>query len=188
MAMRKTSDAGAARLLRSSRSRIRVIALFHAIAWRGGEDGPSAEEASAYFAEIVREAERARTMQERVRVELRTNGVTLGLAQIVATGLCMSELVQNALDHAFPKDRSGHVRVSLTPIDGTDEVLLRISDDGVGLPSGAEETPSGLGLALVRLLAEQLEGKLVFTSSENHGTDFSLRFANIRESSAWQTS
>jgi two-component sensor histidine kinase len=188
MAMRKTSDAHAAKLFRSSRGRIRVIALFHAIAWRGGEEGPNAEEASAYFAEVVREAERARATHGRVRVELRTNGVTLGLAQIVAAGLCMSELVQNALDHAFPKDRSGHVSVSLTPVSGTDDVVLRVSDDGVGLATGAEEDPSGLGLPLVRLLAEQLAGKLTLTSAENRGADISLRFASIRESSAWQTS
>jgi two-component system, sensor histidine kinase PdtaS len=188
MAMRKTSDAHAARLFRSSRVRIRVIALFHAIAWRGGEEGPSTEEASAYFAEVVREAERARTTHGHVRVELQTNGVTLGLAQIVAAGLCMSELVQNALDHAFPNGRSGHVSVSLTPVDGTDDVVLRVSDDGVGFPPGAEEGSGGLGLALVRLLAEQLVGKLTLSSTENRGADFSLRFASIRESSAWQTS
>jgi two-component sensor histidine kinase len=188
MAMRKTSDAHAARLFRSSRGRIRVIALFHAIAWRGGEEGPNAEEAGAYFAEVVREAERARTMHGRVRVELRTNGVTLGLAQIVAAGLCMSELVQNALDHGFPNDRSGHVRVSLTPVGDTDDVVLHVSDDGVGLPPGAEQDPNGLGFPLVRLLAEQLDGKFTLTSAENRGADFSLRFASIRESSTWQTS
>jgi two-component sensor histidine kinase len=188
MAMRKTSDAHAAKLFRSSRGRIRVIALFHAIAWRGGEEGPNAEESSAYFAEVVHEAERARATHGRVRVEIRTNGVTLGLAQIVAAGLCMSELVQNALDHGFPNDRSGHVSVSLTPVDGTDDVVLRVTDDGVGLAKGAEEDPSGLGLPLIRLLAEQLAGKLTLTSAENRGADISLRFASIRESSAWQTS
>jgi two-component sensor histidine kinase len=187
MAMRKTTDAQAVNLFRASRSRIRVIALFHAMAWHGTDEGPSAEEAFAFIKEIAHEAERARALGGRVRVELETDGVPIGFDQLVAVGLCVSELVQNALDHAFPAGRAGLVRVALVSGEGRD-VVLRVSDDGVGIsPEAGHDTP-GLGLSLVRLLAEQLMGKHELRSGAEGGTDFCLRFASTQESNGWPTS
>jgi len=113
--------------------------------------------------------------------------VALGLSEVVATGLVVSELVTNALTHAFPDGRPGVVRVSLAPVDGEKDVLLRVADDGIGFSSSIDDS-SGLGLALVRLLAEQLSAELAQSSSEGHGSDFCLRFPSTQESHAWQTS
>jgi two-component sensor histidine kinase len=187
MAMRKTTDAHAASLFRASRSRIRVIALFHAMAWQDDAGAPNAEAALAFIKEVAREAERARALGDRVRVEVEADGVALGTEQIVALGLCVSELVQNALDHAFPAGRAGLVRVALVSGEGRD-VVLRVSDDGVGIsPEAGHDTP-GLGLSLVRLLAEQLMGKHELRSGAEGGTDFCLRFASTQESNGWPTS
>ena len=185
MAMRSTDDARAVRLFQASRSRIRVIALFHATAWRG--DGPpGAEETRAYFEQIFGEAVRSGTGGERVRAELATNDVTLGLSEVVAVALCMNELLVNALAHAFPDERRGSVRVTLAR-DGGD-VIARVRDDGIGLPEDESDRARGVGLTLVRLLAEQLSATVTVDSSAGHGTDFCLRFSSTEESRAWQTS
>jgi two-component sensor histidine kinase len=187
MAMRKSSDERAVKLFQASRGRVRVIALFHAVAWRGGTDGPSATESGAFLAEVVHEAERARGDHGRIRVGVETNGVTLGLAEVVAAGLVVNELVTNALCHAFPDGRAGLVTVTLSSCEGEKNVLLRVSDDGIGF-SPDDEVSEGLGLPLVRLLAEQLSAELVSRSAPGTGSDFSLRFPSIQESLAWQTS
>ena len=188
MAMRKTKDAQAERLFRASRGRVRVIALLHAVAWRPETGGPNADDASAYLNEIVREAERARGTHHRIRVDVETHGIALSLSEMAAMGLCVSELVQNALDHAFPAGRPGSVHATLTRCDGGDDLMLRVVDDGVGMSPDTAEASSGLGLYLVRLLAEQLSGKLTFVSNEGQGSDFCLRFASTEESRSWQTS
>jgi two-component sensor histidine kinase len=187
MAMRKTTDAHAASLFRASRSRIRVIALFHAMAWQDDAGAPNAEAALAFIKEVAREAERARALGDRVRVEVEADGVALGTEQIVALGLCVSELVQNALDHAFPGGRKGLVRVALRNGEGTN-VVLRITDDGIGFSPELGDQSRGLGLSLVRLLAEQLMGKHELRSAADQGTDFCLRFTSTRESNTWPTS
>jgi two-component sensor histidine kinase len=186
MAMRKTTDEHATSLFRASRSRIRVIALFHSMAWQGDSGGPNADGAIAFIKEVAREAERARALAGRVRVEIEATGAALGSEQVVALGLCVSELVQNALDHAFPNDRKGLVRVTLVG-EGPD-VLLRVTDDGVGFSSATGDGSKGLGLCIVRLLAEQLSGKHELRSDVDRGTDFCLRFASTQESSGWPTS
>lgn len=183
--MRSTDDSRAARLFHASRSRIRVIALFHATAWRG--DGPpGAEETRAYFEQIVGEAIRSRAPGERVHAEFAMNDVTLGLSEVVAVALCVNELLVNALDHAFPDTRRGSVRVTLAREGG--DVIARVTDDGIGMPEAASEHARGVGLTLVHLLAEQLSATTRLDSSAGHGTDFCLRFSSTEESRAWQTS
>ena len=181
MAMRKTADSDAVRLLRGSRNRVRVISVFHSVAWRDEGDGPAGPETNAYLGEIVREARRARSTGERVRVELETGDPKLGLTEVGAVGLVVNELVGNALDHAFPGERSGLVRVSLGSGTNDGSVVLRVADDGVGLPPESQRESAGLGLALVRLLAEQLSGELTLSSSEHRGTDACLHFSSTRE-------
>jgi two-component sensor histidine kinase len=152
-----------------------------------GEERSSSADAGAYFKELVNEIERLRATHGRVRVELATDSVHLGITEVVPAGLCVNELVQNAFEHGFPDGRSGIVRVSLSAsADG--DVLLRVADDGVGFPVEAREAASGLGLPLVRMLAEQLSAKLELDSSPGQGTDCCLRFRSIEESKPWRTS
>ncbi len=187
MAMRKTSDPEAAKHFRSTRSRVRAIASFHSMPRTEGTESASRVDADSYFKELVHEIERLRGTHGRVRLELATNGVRLGIAEIVPAGLCVNELVANAFEHGFPDERSGVVRVSLSAGDDGD-VTLRVVDDGVGFPEGTHETASGLGLPLVRLLSEQLSAKLELDSSPGHGTACCLRFRSTEESRPWQTS
>lgn len=67
-------------------------------------------------------------------------------------------------------------------------VLLRVTDDGVGFSPETGSDAQGLGLSLVRLLAEQLMGKHELRSGAGEGTDFCLRFASTQESNGWPTS
>jgi PAS domain S-box-containing protein len=89
-------------------------------------------------------------------------------------GLILTELVTNAFKNAFPGEMRGRVRASLraTP----DGALLEVSDDGVGLPEGFDpEAGTGTGLILVAGLANQIGGKLGF-SSRGKGASFVVEF------------
>jgi two-component sensor histidine kinase len=79
-----------------------------------------------------------------------------------AAGLIVNELVSNALQHAFPPDlrQGGIVRVALRAIDA-DRLALTVSDDGVGLPPALQlDSLQTLGLQLVDVLLQQLEGTI----------------------------
>ena len=89
-------------------------------------------------------------------------------------GLIVTELVSNALKHAFPADTDGEIIISLSAVD--DEFELIVSDDGTGLSEEIDfETPNSFGLNLVKLLVEgQLEGELEIDRSK--GTKYHIRF------------
>ena len=78
-------------------------------------------------------------------------------AHAVSLGLIVTELVINALKHAFPENGSGGtVRVAYD----TDAANWRLSvaDDGVGRPADRSDKPSpGLGTTIVEALAKQLD-------------------------------
>jgi len=88
-------------------------------------------------------------------------------------GLVVTELATNALRHAFLADQPGTVRVmGARHRDGS--YRLCIADDGKGLPRGFnhQSRPSGLGLRLVNVLADQLGARL--TVNGHAGARFTL--------------
>jgi two-component sensor histidine kinase len=72
----------------------------------------------------------------------------------VTLGLITTELVTNALKHAFPGNRSGDVTVTFACADG--QCVLVVADNGIGLASVDEKASSHSGLRLVSSMVLQL--------------------------------
>ncbi len=104
-------------------------------------------------------------------VEVRREGTVGRLPAEVATPLSMvlAELVQNAVEHGFPRGR-GHVLVRCRR--EADRLQVVVEDDGQGLPEGFDPgTSSSLGLQIVRTLLEgELRGRLALRRGESGGT------------------
>jgi len=94
----------------------------------------------------------------------------------VSVGLVVTELVINALKHAFPGDRGGHIVVAYA-VNGAGWTLS-VSDDGVGMPTGATPAKAGLGTSIVQALAKQL-GAVVEVTNTNPGTRISVVHAAV---------
>jgi two-component sensor histidine kinase len=88
--------------------------------------------------------------------------------------LVVTELIHNALEHGLYESGT-HLTIELQRY--SNEGLVTISDDGVGLPEGFDLlTSSNLGLQIVRTLTEnELKGELNLESTEK-GTQAKLRF------------
>lgn len=77
--------------------------------------------------------------------------------------LATSELVINALRHAFAGRRFGIIQIELGSDQGQDEATMRVADDGVG--SDRIGCGSGLGCRIIRGLAEVLNGDIAWGRS-----------------------
>jgi len=110
-------------------------------------------------------------------VKVRKTGQFGVVAAEVATPLVMvlTELVQNAVEHAYPAGHSGEVVVSAERSARWVDVV--VADDGRGLPRGFSlERTNGLGLQIVRTLVEsELRGTLSLRRREPKGTEAILR-------------
>jgi len=85
----------------------------------------------------------------------------------VSLGLIVTELVINALKHAFPAGQNGKIHVDYN--SRGPNWSLSVGDDGVGMPEPSERAKPGLGMSIVQALASQLSAR-VSVSPGNPGT------------------
>jgi two-component system, sensor histidine kinase PdtaS len=104
-----------------------------------------------------------------VRMELTGGAGELPAEVATPLALVMSELVQNAVEHAFP-DRGGTITIDLQRRPAS--LHLTVSDDGVGIPDGwSLETSANLGLRIAATLVEsELGGTLEVDRGDGGGT------------------
>lgn len=102
-------------------------------------------------------------------------------------GQVISNLVENAILHAFDKRQAGHMSINVTQVDGQ-RVLIAFSDDGAGIPEENQKRifdpffttklgqgGSGLGLNICyNITTSILHGQLSVKSSLGAGTIFYL--------------
>ncbi len=110
-------------------------------------------------------------------IELSVNAAegTVSSAVAVSLGLIVTELVINALKHAFPHNSAGSQVRIIYERDGTNWKLT-ISDNGVGAPDEnvrVGRSKSSLGTSIVNALAQQLDAR-VNVSSGSDGTTVSV--------------
>jgi len=92
----------------------------------------------------------------------------------IPCGLILNELVSNSLKYAFPEGREGEVNVKLTK-DDDDKVTLIVSNNGVDFPEDLDfRNTESLGLQLVNMLTQQLDGTIELNKSG--GATFKITF------------
>ncbi|MGZ6825829.1 MAG: sensor histidine kinase [Mycobacteriales bacterium] len=167
MQARRMTDPGAQAALQESVRRVASIAMVHetlslALDETVAFDG-IADKVLAMCAEVATTGS---------PVQVVRSGSFGVLAAEVATPLSMvlTELVQNAVEHAYPDGRAGLIEVGVDRSD--EELVVEVVDEGTGLPPGFDLAGSPrLGLQIVRaLVAGDLGGTLVLQPGPHGGT------------------
>ncbi|WP_166879050.1 MULTISPECIES: PAS domain-containing sensor histidine kinase [unclassified Salinibacterium] len=84
--------------------------------------------------------------------------------------LALTELVTNAVEHGLA-GREGNVEIQASRT--TDRLVVKVIDDGVGLPEG--KVGSGLGTQIVRTLIQgELSGTIDWHTLEGEGTEVTI--------------
>ena len=118
--------------------------------------------AETLLRDVAANAEQAFNANDRqVQIVVRCDEVDLEGRIAVDLGLIVGELITNAYKHAFEDRADGRIDIDLAM--GEDGALvLRVEDDGPGLPEGAPrpERSKSLGWRLIRTLTFQHDGTL----------------------------
>ena len=113
-----------------------------------------------------------------VMIKVVGEGGTATSREAESLGLIATELVMNALKHAFPTEKSDCRIVIAYDVDGTNW-KLSVADNGVGKPDGLfAQSKTGLGTGIVKALAQQL-GARVETLADSAGTTVSITHATF---------
>jgi len=109
-----------------------------------------------------------------LQYDLEPTDVTIETA--LPLGLITNELLTNSFKYAFPGNGHGIINISLKKVEGGQHVLT-VKDNGIGLRDDFNfHNQNTLGMFIVRILVEQLDGSLQFTNDD--GASFSVRFRN----------
>jgi PAS domain S-box-containing protein len=169
----QVSDQATRDLLRDSQNRIHSMALIHQTLY-GSTDFESVD--FAQFSEtLLSLLIRSYGIDAgRITIRVEVEPLRLPIDVAVPCGLVVNELITNAFKHAFANRDHGEIRIALTRQSGN-EVLLSVSDNGIGLPDNLDiGTTETIGLQLVHMLAMQLDGEI--TIHRSNPTQFSLLF------------
>ncbi len=118
----------------------------------------------------------------RISLKVEADPGTAGSREAVSIGLIVTELVMNALKHAFPGNRPGAAIIVAYRVAGPDWKLI-VSDNGAGKPDvSASATKPGLGTSLVKALTRQLDA-VIDIVSDDRGTAVSITHATFKSQS-----
>ncbi len=167
------TDAEVREAFHESQDRIRSMALVHEKLYQTRD--LSRIDFSEYIKSLTSFLFRTyQTEGTRITLKLDLDRTSLDVNAAIPCGLILNELVLNSLKHAFPGDRKGEITVSLHESEGG-MIRLAVHDDGVGIPEGVEFGHTDtLGLQIISLLTEQLDGRIDIR--RDGGTTFTLSF------------
>jgi two-component sensor histidine kinase len=174
--LRLQADEGqtAADALRESQLRVETMAMIHEQLYQSGDlrQVNLAEHAALLTNNLLN----AYGACERVAGRVALEPLVLGVDQAIPAGLILSELISNALKHAFPGGRSGEIAVEGGLADG--RAVLTVRDNGAGLPEEFDlKKGTSLGLRIVQILTRQLKG--TFEIDRAGGTRFRVCFPAV---------
>jgi PAS domain S-box-containing protein len=181
---------------RESQNRVATMAIIHEELYRSKNN--ETLDFSAYLQKLTADLFSSYAVRkDDVRMQLDLEEAFLGMDTAVPLGIIINELVSNSLKHAFPSGRKGEIQIELcrieeietnksisnitnnigsrSSVDKSVQYRLVVSDNGLGFPQNIDFRNTGsLGLQLVNILVEQLEGTIEL--EEGRGTSFKILF------------
>lgn len=167
------NDGAVRGMLTDSQNRIQSMALIHQTLYQSNNF------ARVYFADFLEAlvptlVNSYREENKHIHVNIDAGSVYLSMNSAIPCGLLINELITNAFKHAFIDRTHGEISVSLVVVS-EGWLGLTVSDNGIGLMDEIDvSNTETLGLRLVSLLSQQLEGEL--SIHRRNPTQFSLVF------------
>ncbi len=167
---RRSDDEEVRRALAEATARTASMAAVHDLLAHSDHECVDLVAVARRVVELVRSGAMGDDSGVTVHVSGSTGEIDAGTATSLA--LALTELVHNALEHAFAPGAPGTVRVDVRRAG--DALTLIVGDDGRGLAPGVDLTDSrGLGFSIVRTLVEEdLRGTLA--TSQVGGTSITI--------------
>ncbi len=165
---------------REGQNRVISMSLIHEELYKG--EGTDTLDFSAYLKKLVGNLFKTYNLSSKnISLSMYLEEKTFfDMDTAVPLGIIVNELISNSLKHAFTEKQDGKIQIRLCRKKKDHEMnisffSLTISDDGKGLPQDLElQSVESLGLQLVNILVDQLDGELELKRAQ--GTEFIIKF------------
>ncbi len=145
-------------VMRRLKGRIKSVADLYDLLYRAGEFNEI--RLDRYLHRLIKSLLEAYGYDnKKIDIRFRLDVVEIDVRRAIPMGLILNEIITNSIKHAFPGDREGVVWIRLERTDT--HIVLKVSDDGVGLPGDFRaDRSSGLGARLINMLVAQINGRI----------------------------
>ncbi len=155
---KRVSDPAVRDLLQNIRNRVSSLVSLYDLLYRAGD--ATTIRLDEYLGRMARSLLSSyASVQARISLVMQIEAIPFDVKSAISVGLIVNELLTNSLKYAFPEQRSGEIRLSLTRTGKS--AVFEVSDNGIGLPDGFDiDRPGGLGIEIVRMLSLQIGGRV----------------------------
>lgn len=170
-------DEATLNMFTESRRRVRSMGIVHEKLYRS--ENLSRVNFKEYLQSLTRHLFQVYSIDPKlIKLSLDVQEIYLDINTAIPCGLLVSELISNALKHAFPPGSKGEIYIAMSKTKRK-KITLEVRDNGIGFDSSINiEELGSFGLQLVDLLTKQLQGNL-FIRSQN-STSFKITFTELK--------
>jgi two-component sensor histidine kinase/ligand-binding sensor domain-containing protein len=160
------------------KNRIRAIALIHEKLYKSDDFGRI--NIKDYIQMLVQNMIETYNINKRISLILDLKIEYLNLNTTVPLGLLLNEIISNSFKYAFTGIDRGEIVIRLNTASNANSFVLIIGDNGKGYSGDPFEENSlpSLGLELVKILSDQLNGKIEKIPMD--GTYYKLIFHSLK--------
>ena len=154
-------------LIRESQNRIKSMALVHEMLYATADlSNIKFKNYTHTLCDSIYQSYKRPKMNIVFHIEVPEN-VSFEIDKMIHLGLIMNEIISNSLKYAFKKNK-GCISISLKKEAAKFKLVMK--DDGVGMPLGFNKKQhSNLGMQLIYMLSEQLDGTVNRINKEGVG-------------------
>jgi len=166
-------DEKASAILKESRNRIKSIAVLHEKFY----ESKNLEKIGirSYVDELIYFIKLSFSSQQKdIKIITQIEDIELSMANALPFSLLLNELITNSYKHAFKKQDSGNITISL--IKYQNKLVLNFKDDGCGFELAEINKDNSLGMNLIEAFSLQLKANTNWASKPNKGVEFTLQF------------
>ena len=163
--------------LQDAHNRVMSVAAVQQHLHVSGTAGPI--EMAPYLSKLCESLSTSMISNDRpITLSVSTEGGSVSSGDAVSLGLIVTELVLNALKHAFPNDKVDHRITVAYDVAGTNW-KLSVEDNGIGKRTDTfAQAKAGLGTSIIAALAQQLDARVEVLSGPQ-GTSVSVTHATF---------
>lgn len=170
-------DTRSVELFREIRNRIRTISLVHEKLYKS-QDYANIN-VKEYINMLVENLIETYNFDKDIELKVDLQVEYFNLNTIIPLGLLLNETISNSFKYAFTETDKGIIEITLER-SGPDKFTMIIGDNGKGFTADPFQGGSTtLGLELVKILADQLNGKV--EKLKQKGTYYKLEFKPLKD-------
>jgi PAS domain S-box-containing protein len=168
-----TQEKAIINMLKDSQNRIKSMALIHEKLYQS--NNMAAINFPEYVNSLISNLNNSYNSDiKNISIVPNVENVSFNIDLAIPLGLIINELISNSFKHAFSDRTNGEIILNLNKLNDN-YYRLEIRDNGIGFPEEFNiNNLKSLGLQLVTVLVEQINGKLII--EQGNGSTFLIEF------------